>query len=99
MLRSISIKGRPGLRGIQDLSINFNYPLTVISGKNGCGKTTALALAALGFHSPASAAELLEGLGAIRDVHGVGYQLGRYRMCSRPSLCEAAVGVKCFYPR
>jgi hypothetical protein len=53
MLRSISIKGRPGLRGIQDLSINFNYPLTVISGKNGCGKTTALALTALGFHSPA----------------------------------------------
>lgn len=54
MLRSIAIKGQPGLRGIQDLSINFNYPLTVISGKNGCGKTTALALAALGFHSPAS---------------------------------------------
>ncbi len=53
MLRSISIKGQPGLRGIKDLSINFNYPLTVISGKNGCGKTTALALAALGFHSPA----------------------------------------------
>jgi AAA15 family ATPase/GTPase len=53
MLRSISIKGEPGLLGIQDLSINFNYPLTVISGKNGCGKTTALALAALAFHSPA----------------------------------------------
>jgi hypothetical protein len=53
MLRSISIKGRPGLRGIKDLSINFNYHLTAVSGKNGCGKTTALALAALGFHSPA----------------------------------------------
>jgi hypothetical protein len=52
MLRSISIKGDPGLRGIQQLNINFKYPLTVISGKNGCGKTTVLALAALGFHSP-----------------------------------------------
>jgi|SRR5262245_40979559 len=51
-LRRISINGDPGLRGIQELSIDFNYPLTVVCGKNGCGKTTALALAALGFHSP-----------------------------------------------
>jgi predicted ATPase len=42
----------PGLRGIQDLSIDFDYPLTAICGRNGCGKTTALALAVLGFHSP-----------------------------------------------
>ena len=56
-LRRISINGDPGLRGIQELRIDFNYPLTVVCGKNGCGKTTALALAALalaalGFHSP-----------------------------------------------
>lgn len=42
----------PGLRGIQELEINFGYPLTVICGKNGSGKSTILALAALGFHSP-----------------------------------------------
>jgi energy-coupling factor transporter ATP-binding protein EcfA2 len=54
LLKSISITGNPGLRGIQDLTVEFNYPLTVISGRNGCGKTTILALAALGFHSPES---------------------------------------------
>lgn len=53
-LRSISISGDPGLRGIKELNIDFEYPLTVICGKNGCGKTTILALAALGFHSPPS---------------------------------------------
>jgi hypothetical protein len=52
ILRRVSVKGDPGLRGIQDLSIDFNYPLTVVCGKNGSGKTTILALAVLGFHSP-----------------------------------------------
>jgi hypothetical protein len=51
-LRRITINGDPGLRGIQEITINFAYPLTVMCGKNGCGKTTILALAALGFHSP-----------------------------------------------
>ena len=51
-LRQISIKGHPGLRGIRDLRIDFNYPLTLICGRNGSGKSTILALAALGFHSP-----------------------------------------------
>jgi len=52
VLRGISISGDPGIRGIQKLDIDFNYPLTVICGKNGSGKSTILALAALGFHSP-----------------------------------------------
>ncbi len=51
VLKQISIKGKPGLRGIKDLSIEFKYPLTVICGKNGVGKTTILALAALAYHS------------------------------------------------
>lgn len=51
-LCGLAIRGEPGLRGIQNLDINFEYPLTVICGRNGCGKTTALALSALGFHSP-----------------------------------------------
>ncbi len=54
MLDRLSVSGTPnrGLRGIQNLSIEFKYPLTAICGRNGSGKTTALALAALGFHSP-----------------------------------------------
>ncbi|MDX2469308.1 MAG: AAA family ATPase [SAR324 cluster bacterium] len=49
-LKSIQIKGSPGLRGICNLDLQFNYPLTVICGRNGSGKTTFLAIAALGFH-------------------------------------------------
>lgn len=30
------------LRGISDLTINFQYPVTVIAGHNACGKTTVL---------------------------------------------------------
>jgi energy-coupling factor transporter ATP-binding protein EcfA2 len=52
LLKSVSVEGDPGLRGVRSLNVEFNYPLTVISGRNGCGKTTILALAALGFHSP-----------------------------------------------
>ena len=52
MLKGMSIKGSPGLRGITDLDVTFNYPLTVICGQNGSGKTTLLALSALAFHSP-----------------------------------------------
>ncbi len=52
VLRHLSVTGDPGLRGIQRLGINFDYPLTVICGRNGSGKTTTLALAVLGFHSP-----------------------------------------------
>jgi len=52
VLSQISVNGIPGIRGIQEFDINFDYPLTVICGKNGSGKSTILALAALGFHSP-----------------------------------------------
>lgn len=52
LIEGISVQGDPGLRGLKDIHIEFNYPLTVICGRNGCGKTTVLALAALAFHSP-----------------------------------------------
>lgn len=51
-LKSIEIEGETGLRGIKKLQLEFKYPITVISGRNGCGKSTILALAALAYHSP-----------------------------------------------
>jgi len=52
LLESISVAGQHGLRGITELSLRFDYPVTAIAGRNGCGKSTILALAALAFHSP-----------------------------------------------
>ncbi len=51
-LESIEVEGADGagLRGIRSAHIKFSYPVTVISGKNGSGKSTILALCALAFH-------------------------------------------------
>lgn len=51
-LRSISITSAvgQGLRGIRNLRIDFRFPVTFLSGKNGSGKSTVLSLAALAFH-------------------------------------------------
>jgi len=51
-LKKISINGETGLRGIKNIEIEFKYPVSVICGKNGCGKSTILSLAALAYHSP-----------------------------------------------
>lgn len=50
-LRSISIEGNPGLRGIKKLAVEFKFPLVVVCGRNGSGKTTLLSLAALSYHT------------------------------------------------
>lgn len=52
VLSGLSTMGETGLRGIRHLALDLDYPLTVLCGKNGVGKTTLLALAALAFHSP-----------------------------------------------
>ncbi len=49
-LASIAVSG--GLRGIEGLLVPFRYPITAICGRNGVGKSTILALAALAYHSP-----------------------------------------------
>src|SRR3954453_13583111 len=42
------------IRGIADLNLQFRYPITAISGKNGTGKSTILACVACGYHNMAS---------------------------------------------
>lgn len=52
LLKSVSITAPtgPGLRGIRGLTVEFSFPVTFLSGQNGCGKSTVLSLAALAFH-------------------------------------------------
>jgi predicted ATPase len=42
------------LRGLENLKIQFRYPVTAISGKNGTGKSTILACIACAFHNTPS---------------------------------------------
>lgn len=39
------------LRGLSPFKIEFNYPISVIAGKNGTGKSTLLAMAACAYHN------------------------------------------------
>ena len=50
-LSGITISGENGIRGLKDVDFQISYPVTVLCGKNGTGKTTLLSLAALAFHS------------------------------------------------
>ena len=47
----LSIETRRKIRGLKDIKIEFKYPITAIAGRNGSGKTTALALAACAYHN------------------------------------------------
>jgi len=48
-LESVRIQN---LRGISDLPVNFSYPVTVIAGPNGCGKSTVLFACACAYDVP-----------------------------------------------
>lgn len=50
LLRSIKLESGE-FRGINTLSISFEYPITAIAGKNGAGKSTILALACCAYHN------------------------------------------------
>lgn len=48
------------IRGLSNFHIKFDYPISVIAGKNGSGKSTVLALAACAFHNKPKGFKLLE---------------------------------------
>lgn len=50
-LKSVSILDGSPLRGVKDSSLKLEFPVSVICGANGSGKTTFLSLALLGFHA------------------------------------------------
>jgi len=41
-----------GIRGIQDLRVALDYPVSVVAGENGCGKSTVLTAAACAYKVP-----------------------------------------------
>jgi predicted ATPase len=49
-LRAIKIQ-RGQIRGLKNITIDFQYPITAIAGRNGSCKTTVLALSACAFHN------------------------------------------------
>ena len=55
---SIEITGS-GLRGLQNFTMDFRYPLAVIAGKNGVGKSTILACAACAYQNRTTFKSLL----------------------------------------
>lgn len=57
LLRRISLK-EGILRGINELNIAFQYPITAIAGRNGAGKSTILALACCAYHNDKSGFKL-----------------------------------------
>lgn len=57
-LLSLALKG--AIRGVQNCKIKFNYPISIISGRNGSGKSTILSLAACAYHNKDSGFKLHE---------------------------------------
>jgi energy-coupling factor transporter ATP-binding protein EcfA2 len=58
-LTEIAIR-KGNLRGLSNFNIKFDYPISVIAGKNGSGKSTVLALAACAFHNDSKGFKLPE---------------------------------------
>ncbi|MFQ2751688.1 ATP-dependent nuclease [Aeromonas caviae] len=50
LLREISLR-MGAMRGLTAFDLEFTYPITAISGKNGSGKSTILALACCAYHN------------------------------------------------
>ncbi|WP_020588868.1 AAA family ATPase [Desulfobacter curvatus] len=57
-LLSLNLK-RGKIRGLSPFHLEFKYPISVIAGKNGSGKSTILAIAACAFHNYSKGYKLL----------------------------------------
>lgn len=57
LLRRIQLASG-AFRGLNALDINFTYPISVIAGKNGSGKSTILALACCAYHNESNGFKL-----------------------------------------
>jgi len=55
-LKTIKVIGQ--IRGLRKITIDFQYPITAIAGRNGSCKTTVLAIAACAFHNISSGFKL-----------------------------------------
>ena len=54
LLKGITLRGPPSLRGIENIHTPFEYPITAICGRNGAGKSTILGLAAFSACRPSA---------------------------------------------
>ena len=52
LLKGVGIEGPPSLRGIERISVPFDYPVTALCGRNGVGKSTILGLVAFSANRP-----------------------------------------------
>lgn len=50
LLRKISLQ-KGVIRGLAPFEVSFDYPITAIAGRNGAGKSTALAIACCAYHN------------------------------------------------
>jgi len=68
-LGSLTIRGGDGVRGIKNLALNLDRPITVLCGSNGCGKSTILSLCRLGFQSIAQFDDLFIEINQAQPFH------------------------------
>ena len=54
LLKGVTLRGPPNLRGISNIHAPFDYPITAICGRNGAGKSTILGLAAFSARRPSA---------------------------------------------
>jgi len=93
----ISIELMEGnIRGLYPFKVEFNYPISVVAGKNGTGKSTLLAIAACAYHNKENGFKLAEvdlkyrGPGEFLGTRQSGYAGFRFANLSDLKLIESS---------